>query len=125
MVLFIAIWIYDCHLVLAFYACAPIEYEIVIFSIKLVNEIFRNLSEQLAVISFHYGQERESVRPQEGSHQFSTGNVIHPEPQVNARDRLRLSGNDRLPGAVLLARERLMQRLRGVTLSGSRLVLDV
>ncbi|KAH6789858.1 hypothetical protein C2S51_004864 [Perilla frutescens var. frutescens] len=70
--------------------------------------------------STHPPQERESVRLEEGSHQFPSGNVINPESQVSARERLRLSGNDRLPGAVLLARERLLQRLRGVTLSGSR-----
>ncbi|XP_047976877.1 probable E3 ubiquitin-protein ligase RHY1A isoform X1 [Salvia hispanica] len=65
-------------------------------------------------------QECETVRREEGSHQFSPRNVIHPEPQVNAQDWLMLSGNDRLPGAVLLARERLLQRLRGVMLSDSR-----
>ncbi|KAL1534526.1 putative E3 ubiquitin-protein ligase RHY1A [Salvia divinorum] len=70
--------------------------------------------------SSHLPQECEMVRPEEGSHQFSPGNVIHPEPQVNAQDWLMLSGNDRLPGAVLLARERLLQRLRGVMLSDSR-----
>lgn len=36
--------------------------------------------------------------------------------------RQRLSGNDRLPGAVVLARERLLARLSGVPLSGNRLV---
>ncbi|KAL1564527.1 putative E3 ubiquitin-protein ligase RHY1A isoform X1 [Salvia divinorum] len=70
--------------------------------------------------SSHPPPERESVRPEDGNHLFSPANVIHPEPQVNPQDRLLLSGNDRLPGAVLLARERLLQRLRGVTLSGSR-----
>lgn len=82
----------------------------------------RNLSEPLAGISFHCEQERETVRPEDGNHLFSPGNVVHPEPQVNPQDRLSLSGNDRLPGAVLLARERLLQRLRGVMLSDSRLV---
>ncbi|KAL3538819.1 hypothetical protein ACH5RR_002185 [Cinchona calisaya] len=36
------------------------------------------------------------------------------------RGRLRSTGNDRLPGTVLLARERLLQRLRGVSLSANR-----
>ncbi|PIN15277.1 hypothetical protein CDL12_12083 [Handroanthus impetiginosus] len=70
--------------------------------------------------SSHPPQERESVRLEEGGHQFSSRNASHSENHVNVRDRLRFSGNDRLPGAVLLARERLLQRLRGVTLSGSR-----
>ncbi|KAG8368462.1 hypothetical protein BUALT_Bualt15G0047900 [Buddleja alternifolia] len=68
----------------------------------------------------HPPQERESIRFEEGGHQFSSGNAGHSVNHNNVRDRLRISGNDRLPGAVLLARERLMQRLRGVTLSGSR-----
>ncbi|KAI3445908.1 hypothetical protein Pfo_002573 [Paulownia fortunei] len=68
----------------------------------------------------HPPQERESIRLEEGGHQFSSGNVSHSGNHVNVRDRPRFSGNDRLPGAVLLARERLLQRLRGVTLNGSR-----
>ena len=39
-------------------------------------------------------------------------------------NRPRLSGSDRLPGAVVLARERLLARLSGVPLSGNRLVLS-
>ncbi|XP_011088169.1 probable E3 ubiquitin-protein ligase RHY1A [Sesamum indicum] len=72
----------------------------------------------------HPAQERELIRLEEGGHQFSSGNGSHSGNHVNTRDRLRYSGNDRptdrLPGAVLLARERLLQRLRGVTLSSSR-----
>ncbi|KAL0422551.1 UNVERIFIED_CONTAM: putative E3 ubiquitin-protein ligase RHY1A [Sesamum latifolium] len=72
----------------------------------------------------HPPQERESTRLEEGGHQFPSGNGIHSANHVDTRDRLRYSGNDRptdrLPGAVLLARERLLQRLRGVTLSSGR-----
>ncbi|KAK6136920.1 hypothetical protein DH2020_029326 [Rehmannia glutinosa] len=68
----------------------------------------------------HPPQERESTRLEDGGHQFSSGNGSHSGSHINVRDRLRVSGNDRLPGAVLLARERLLQRLRGVTLSASR-----
>ncbi|KAL8554677.1 hypothetical protein ACS0TY_002750 [Phlomoides rotata] len=69
----------------------------------------------------HPLQERESSRLEEGGQQHSLGNTSHTENEVNVQGRLRFSGNDRLPGAVLLARERLFQRLRGVTLSGSRI----
>ncbi|CAA0807456.1 RING/U-box superfamily protein [Striga hermonthica] len=67
----------------------------------------------------HPPQERESIRL-ENSHQFSSGNVNYSGSHINVQDRLRVSANDRLPGAVLLARERLLQRLRGVTLSSAR-----
>ncbi|KAG6408981.1 hypothetical protein SASPL_132009 [Salvia splendens] len=71
------------------------------------------------ILAVHPRVECETVRREEGSHQSSPGNVIHPDPQVT-QDWLMLSRNDRLPGAVLLARERLLQRLRGVMLSDSR-----
>ncbi|KAL2552359.1 RING/U-box superfamily protein [Forsythia ovata] len=56
----------------------------------------------------HPPQERESIWLDRGIHHSSSGNVS--------------SANSRLPGSVLLARERLLQRLRGVTLSGNSLV---
>ncbi|CAI9769153.1 unnamed protein product [Fraxinus pennsylvanica] len=56
----------------------------------------------------HPPQENESIWLDRGIHHSASGNVS--------------SGNSRLPGSVLLARERLLQRLRGVTLSGNRLV---
>ncbi|KAL3814295.1 hypothetical protein ACJIZ3_015563 [Penstemon smallii] len=70
----------------------------------------------------HPPQERELTRLEQGGQQFASGDVSHSgdHSNGNVQGRLRLSGNDRLPGAVLLARERLVQRLRGVTLSGSR-----
>ncbi|THG20750.1 probable E3 ubiquitin-protein ligase RHY1A [Camellia sinensis] len=64
--------------------------------------------------------ERDTVQLDEGSSQSSSENIINSD-NVNAlRNRLRLNGNERLPGAVLLARERLLERLRGVSLSGDR-----
>ncbi|XP_022869288.1 probable E3 ubiquitin-protein ligase RHY1A [Olea europaea var. sylvestris] len=53
-------------------------------------------------------QERDSIWLDRGIHHSASGIVS--------------SGNSRLPGSVLLARERLLRRLRGVTLSGDRLV---
>ncbi|XP_073065712.1 probable E3 ubiquitin-protein ligase RHY1A [Primulina eburnea] len=68
----------------------------------------------------HSPQDREFIRPEHGGHQFASGNAIHSGNQSNGLDRVQFSGNDRLPGAVLLARERLVHRLRGVTHPGSR-----
>lgn len=63
------------------------------------------------------------IRPELDVTQFSSGEATHVENQNNAWDRVRFSGNDRLPGAVLLARERLLHRLSAVTLSNGRLVM--
>ncbi|XP_075501744.1 putative E3 ubiquitin-protein ligase RHY1A [Primulina tabacum] len=70
--------------------------------------------------SSHSLLDREFIRPELGGHQLASGNAIHSGSQSNVLDRVQFSGNDRLPGAVLLARDRLVQRLRGVTLPGSR-----
>ncbi|XP_073156716.1 probable E3 ubiquitin-protein ligase RHY1A isoform X2 [Henckelia pumila] len=64
--------------------------------------------------------ERELIRPELDVIQSSSGDVTHVENRNNSWDRARFSGNDRLPGAVLLARERLLQRLGAVTLSSGR-----
>ncbi|PHT70595.1 hypothetical protein T459_25699 [Capsicum annuum] len=39
-------------------------------------------------------------------------------------DRVEIAGNERLAGAVLFARERLLQRLRGVSISGNRVQIQ-
>lgn len=93
------------------YICVPIGYEVIIIFPSASEIYVKEILNHSPSFPFHYGQERESVRLEDGSHQFPP------------RDRMRLSGNDSLPGSVLLARERLLQRLRGVTLSGGRLVL--
>ncbi|XP_022896866.1 probable E3 ubiquitin-protein ligase RHY1A, partial [Olea europaea var. sylvestris] len=67
-----------------------------------------------------HAQERDSSRFDQGSHQFAPGNVNISGNEGTKQDRLTFSGNGRLPGAVLLERERLLQRLRGVSLSGNR-----
>lgn len=64
--------------------------------------------------------ERDIVRLEEGSRQSSSGNIINLENSGGIPNSHRFSGNDRLPGAVLLARERLLERLRGVSLSRNR-----
>lgn len=70
-------------------------------------------------------QELDSSQFDQGSHQFALGNVNISGNGSTIQDRLTFSGNGRLPGAVLLARERLLQRLRGVALSGNRSSPDV
>lgn len=69
-------------------------------------------------------QERALVRPDQGSSQFVPSNTIDSTiSRITGRSSV--NGNDRLPGAVLLARARLLERLRGVSLSENRLVLTV
>lgn len=70
-----------------------------------------------------HAQERDIVRLEEGSRQSSSGNIINLDNSGGIPNSHRFSGNDRLPGAVLLARERLLERLRGVSLSRNRFVL--
>lgn len=64
--------------------------------------------------------ERDPIRPDQGGIQSSSGNIINLDDSRNIRNRQRITGNDRLPGAVVLARERLLERLRGVSVSGNR-----
>ncbi|KAA8536261.1 hypothetical protein F0562_028739 [Nyssa sinensis] len=64
--------------------------------------------------------EREPVRLDQASSQSASGNIVSSDNFSSIHNRLRSNGNDRLPGAVLLARERLLERLRGVSLSGNR-----
>jgi hypothetical protein len=64
--------------------------------------------------------ERDIVRLEEGSRQSSSGNIINLDNSGGIPNSHRFSGNDRLPGAVLLAKERLLERLRGVSLSSNR-----
>ncbi|CAK9181153.1 unnamed protein product [Ilex paraguariensis] len=64
--------------------------------------------------------EHESVRHDQISSQSTLGNSVNSENFSSIRERQRFRGNDRLPGAVLLARERLLNRLRDVSLSANR-----
>ncbi|CAA2972872.1 probable E3 ubiquitin- ligase RHY1A [Olea europaea subsp. europaea] len=66
--------------------------------------------------SRHAPSNRPSHTPQESESIWFDRGIHHSAPR-NVTSR-----NSRLPGSVLLARERLLQRLRGVTLSGNRLV---
>ncbi|OWM79174.1 probable E3 ubiquitin-protein ligase RHY1A isoform X2 [Punica granatum] len=63
--------------------------------------------------------ERPSLVLDQTNQQSGTNNSRNAESQRNVR-RPGISTSDRLPGSVLLARERLLERLRGVSLSGSR-----
>jgi hypothetical protein len=64
-------------------------------------------------------KERASGRLDQSTSQLVSSNSANTE----SLRRPRLSENERLPGAVLLARERLLERLRGVPLPGNRSVL--
>ncbi|KAI3774675.1 hypothetical protein L1987_49235 [Smallanthus sonchifolius] len=56
---------------------------------------------------------------EEGVGQSQSGSIINSEDFRSIR-RWGATGNDRLPGVVLLARERLVERLRGVHISQNR-----
>ncbi|KAH7575377.1 hypothetical protein JRO89_XS02G0094100 [Xanthoceras sorbifolium] len=62
--------------------------------------------------------ERASARFDQGTSQFVSSNPITTEVS-GSTSRPSLNGNARLPGAVLLARARLLERLRGVSLSAN------
>jgi hypothetical protein len=64
-------------------------------------------------------QERASSRLDQGTSQFVPSNNNSTET-LSSTSRPRVTVNDRLPGAVVLARARLLERLRGVSLSGNR-----
>lgn len=67
-------------------------------------------------------QERVSNRFDQGTSQFVSTNGLNADA-VSPSHRQSWHSNERLPGAVLLARERLLERLRGVSDSTNRLVL--
>ncbi|KAK6916350.1 Zinc finger, RING-type [Dillenia turbinata] len=63
---------------------------------------------------------REPVHLGQSSSLFGSSNRYRAESSSSRADGPTLSRNDRLPGAVLLARERLLERLRGISVSGNR-----
>uniref|UniRef100_A0A2P2M5K0 Uncharacterized protein LOC105108889 n=2 Tax=Rhizophora mucronata TaxID=61149 RepID=A0A2P2M5K0_RHIMU len=64
-------------------------------------------------------QERASVWLNQSTSQIVPSNVINTE-SLGSTSIQRLTRNERLPGTVLLARARLLERLRGVSLSENR-----
>ncbi|KAJ9561126.1 hypothetical protein OSB04_006286 [Centaurea solstitialis] len=64
--------------------------------------------------------EHEAVVQHEQGHSLSPSSSIINSDDFRSIQRRRATANDRLPGAVLLARERLVERLRGVSVSGNR-----
>ncbi|XP_057964999.1 probable E3 ubiquitin-protein ligase RHY1A [Malania oleifera] len=64
--------------------------------------------------------ERESVSLSRGGSHCGSGNSSSTGTVSRINNQLGLTQNGRLPGSVLLARERLLERLRGVSLSGNR-----
>lgn len=64
-------------------------------------------------------QEWAAFRLEESTSQFGPSNLIETE-NLNSPSWPALTANERLPGAVLLARARLRERLRGLPPSGSR-----
>lgn len=67
-------------------------------------------------------QEHQPVSTEEGGSHTRSDSIINSDGfgSVRRHNRPTGTGNDRLPGSVLLARERLVERLRGVTASGNR-----
>lgn len=63
--------------------------------------------------------EYESVHLDQGGSQSPLGSITNSDDFRNIQRR-GATGSDRLPGSVLLARERLMERLRGAPVSGNR-----
>ncbi|XP_062089711.1 probable E3 ubiquitin-protein ligase RHY1A isoform X2 [Humulus lupulus] len=64
-------------------------------------------------------QDRSAFHLEESAGQSVSSNRIDTENFISS-SRPSVTANERLPGAVLLARARLRERLRGVTQSGSR-----
>ncbi|KAK6282489.1 hypothetical protein POUND7_016314 [Theobroma cacao] len=64
-------------------------------------------------------QERSSMRFDQGTSPFVLSNALNADA-VSSSSRPSLTSNERLPGAVLLARARLLERLRGVSVSTNR-----
>ncbi|KAI3675340.1 hypothetical protein L1987_84929 [Smallanthus sonchifolius] len=66
--------------------------------------------------------EHQSVNPEEGGSHDPSGSIVSSDGlrSIHRHSRAVATGNDRLPGSVLLARERLVERLRGVSVSGNR-----
>lgn len=75
----------------------------------------------------HYcSQDRESVRFDQGGGSSSSQSIpanLDLEAFTSIPSRERFVRRDRLPGDVLLARERLVERLRGIQLTGRRFVI--
>ncbi|XVF01362.1 hypothetical protein REPUB_Repub04eG0081600 [Reevesia pubescens] len=63
--------------------------------------------------------ESSSTRFDESTSQFISSNGLNNADSVSSSSRQRSSSNERLPGAVLLARARLLERLRGVSVSAN------
>ncbi|XVF45012.1 hypothetical protein PTKIN_Ptkin02bG0171400 [Pterospermum kingtungense] len=63
--------------------------------------------------------EGSSMRFDQGTSQFVSNNDLNADG-VSSSSRQSLSSNERLPGAVLLARARLLERLRGMSVSANR-----
>ncbi|XP_068655137.1 probable E3 ubiquitin-protein ligase RHY1A isoform X2 [Aristolochia californica] len=59
--------------------------------------------------------ERESIRMGLGPSEPGTGNIGNSETSSSLANNPRFTRNSRLPGAVLQARARLLERLRGLT----------
>lgn len=68
-------------------------------------------------------QERSRpIRDVQGTSQYL--NTDSTDTETQSSSFVNLNGSERLPGAVLLARDRLFERLRGVSLSSNRSVLN-
>ncbi|XP_030944016.1 uncharacterized protein LOC115968681 [Quercus lobata] len=64
-------------------------------------------------------KERAAVRPEQSTSQYLSSNSANTENLSSTSRPGLIENEDRLPGAVLLARARLLERLRGVPLSAN------
>lgn len=76
----------------------------------------------ILIFVFHFVQERASVWLDQGTSQHVSSNPMNSEVSRGTSSPS-WNGNERLPGTVLLARARLLERLRGVSLSENGSVL--
>ncbi|KAI3507374.1 hypothetical protein L1887_22359 [Cichorium endivia] len=66
-----------------------------------------------------YQEVKEHVHPEQIHSKSQLSSIVNSY-YFRSIHRNRLTGNERRPGSVLLARERLLERLRGVSISGNR-----
>ena len=70
-------------------------------------------------------KEGAAVRPEHSTSQFVSSNSANTENLSSTSRPWLIENEDRLPGAVLLARARILEWLRGVPVSANRSVLTV
>lgn len=77
----------------------------------------------MVVIIYHLQEHEQLFHVEQGVSQPLSRSIINSEDFRSIR-RWGATENDRLPGVVLLARERLLERLRGVHVSENRYLIS-